>query len=571
MPESLAPTLPETKSTGQISAGKNNPFKNPQKKSSIFKTPKNMHAGFLDPESVDLTALSVKPKNTLDLVSVDDAKDKKPELTVHNPDNLKSNVDLTKLDPNEVNLSVISKEGKRRVVTVEDAKEIKRKKTLENLRNLGMTATTLAGGLLSTLTGVLEASLSSKNPVVKALGDLNDVTTTKTFSIFGAFGSSDAHRRKYLPQLVAQALAVVVPLFGNPDDLTMLRRPEVGLANIAADIEKLGNGKKEGYETYAEGLEVVKRAVKNYMKSMKANPSKAFTDFESGVGGINAGLMTGFSLLPYLAGYKKAGSVLGQIFGILVEFLSKFNMDNLRHGRYALFASGGLMAGSSFLNMVKLFLPESLHKATENLTWGVNLVGKQAQLQAYNNGEMALKEKKEINWLALPVQMLQATLGKTPDVINSTQETEPVIGTTNMSPEPAVTDNSSGEPVIGTANVFRRRIPTRSYSNRSGSSGSSLPSSIAPSAKASPARQTSPNKASTSSAKQKTQRQATAKKAPAQKSQGKVAFKEITIKKSPITSKPSPVAKSRPPIKPPTSTAKPRVRSTPTRRKTRVA
>ena len=145
---------------------------------------------------------------------------------------------------------------------------------------------------------------------------------------------------------------------------------------------------------------------------MKENPLKAALNYESGTAGITTGLVTALSPLVHLLGLKKAAALLRQGSGIAVEFASKFNMDNLNKGRYALFASGGLMTVSSFLNLIKEFLPEKTHKAVENFTWAFNLFGKQAQLQAYNNGEMALTEKQNHKLEELPGKMLRAVLGQ---------------------------------------------------------------------------------------------------------------------------------------------------------------
>jgi hypothetical protein len=305
-----------------------------------------------------------------------------------------------------------------------------------------MTALTLLGATASSAAGLSKMVLGEHSPFSVALDSLTDKISSGAFAGFGAFGTSDSYNRKNPLQLLAQTLAVIVPLFGSSEDLTMLRRPEVGFANIAADMEKLsGKGKVEGYKNFEEGFDVSKTALKNYLKAMKENPIKALFDYESGTAGVNAGLLTSFSLVPYLLGAKKLGSVMGQAAGMALEFASKFNKDSLDKGRYALFASGALMTGSSFLNMVKEFLPENMHKAVENGTWALNLFGKQAQLQAYNNGELALTQKQDYKLSDLPGRMMKAILGNA----NQTQTIESVIGNGKDEAVVQTQKNNSGD------------------------------------------------------------------------------------------------------------------------------
>lgn len=375
----------------------------------------------------------------------------------------KSNDAVLKKLSADANTSSSSKQ-----ITVEDLNILNAKRSTKSLRDNSMTALTATGATASVAAGLSKMFLGEKSPLSTALDKLTDTISSASFSGFGAFGTSDSVNRKNPLQLAAQALAVIVPLVGPSEDLTMLRRPEVGLANIAADMEKLsGKGKKEGYSNFTEGMDVFVTAGKKYLKAMKDDPIKALFDYESGTAGINAGILTSASLIPYLLGAKKLGSVMGQGAGMAVEFASKFNADNLKKGRLALFASGALMTGSSFLNMVKEFLPEKMHKAIENGTWALNLFGKQAQLQAYNNGELALTENQEFKVSELPGKMLKAILGSS-DHLNSVAE--PVIGnaheealvqtkktksgSTQYSVKPSYVRNSISKPSFQAPKVF---------------------------------------------------------------------------------------------------------------------
>ena len=58
-----------------------------------------------------------------------------------------------------------------------------------------------------------------------------------------------------------------------------------------------------------------------------------------------------------------------------------------------------------------------------NFTWAFNLVGKQAQLQAYNSGELAYTQDHEFNLSELPSKMFNAILGRTNQATKA-----PVIG-----------------------------------------------------------------------------------------------------------------------------------------------
>jgi hypothetical protein len=69
------------------------------------------------------------------------------------------------------------------------------------------------------------------------------------------------------------------------------------------------------------------------------------------------------------------------------------------------------------------FAPERIQKSIENFTWAFNLVGKQAQLQAYNSGELAYTQDHEFNLSELPSKMFNAILGRTNQATKA-----PVIG-----------------------------------------------------------------------------------------------------------------------------------------------
>ena len=321
----------------------------------------------------------------------------------------------TTLSTNNVNLKKLSQSTNStpKTVTVEDLKQQKLISERNALRNKSMTAMTLAGGSFSAIAGLSKMFLGEDSALAKALDGLTNRVSALTFTGFGAFGSRDSVKRNYLPQVIPQVLGMITPWLVKSEDLTMYRGVEVGLANVAADIEKLGGGKKQGYKDFGESINVLKSAASKYAQAMKENPLKAALNYESGTAGITTGLVTALSPLVHLLGLKKAAALLRQGSGIAVEFASKFNMDNLNKGRYALFASGGLMTVSSLLNLVKEFLPQKTHKAVENFTWAFNLFGKQAQLQAYNNGEMALTEKQNHKLEELPGKMLRAILGQT--------------------------------------------------------------------------------------------------------------------------------------------------------------
>ncbi len=321
----------------------------------------------------------------------------------------------TTLSTNNVNLKKLSQSTNStpKTVTVEDIKQQRLDSEKKALRNKSMTAMTLAGGSFSAFAGLSKMFLGEDSALAKALDGLTNKVSALTFTGFGAFGSRDSVKRNYLPQVIPQVLGMITPWLVKSEDLTMYRGVEVGLANVAADIEKLGGGKKQGYQDFGESINVFKAAASKYAQAMKENPLNATLNYESGTAGITTGLVTALSPLVHLLGLKKAAALLRQGSGIAVEFASKFNMDNLNKGRYALFASGGLMTVSSFLNLVKEFLPQKTHKAVENFTWAFNLFGKQAQLQAYNNGEMALTEKQNHKLEELPGKMLRAVLGQT--------------------------------------------------------------------------------------------------------------------------------------------------------------
>ena len=284
-----------------------------------------------------------------------------------------------------------NRQQEKKLQTFQEFIHQKENTSKKSVRNQAMTSLTLIGGFTSALAGFSKMIFGVEHQLAKSLDTLTNRLSSFAFSGFGLFGSKDAFARKFLPQMIPQALAVVVPMLADKENLTMLRRPEVGLANVAADIEKLGGGKKDGYQSFDEGVNVFKNAYKKYCAAVRENPIKAFTNLETGTAGITTGIATTLSLIPYKLGFKKFGSVMGQVFGMSVELASKLNTDNLRNGRYALLASGALMTASSLINMVKEFLPEHMKKATENFTWSLNLIGKQAQLQAYNKGEMTQK------------------------------------------------------------------------------------------------------------------------------------------------------------------------------------
>lgn len=340
------------------------------------------------------------------------------------PSNNKSIIPAQNLNAAAVDLQQLSKStnNKPTTLTVEDLKLQKLEASKKSFRNKSMTIMTLAGAILSAFAG-LSKMLSGKDSVLSnALDGLTDKVTSLSFTGFGAFGASDSNRRKFLPQVIPQVLGMITPWLVKSEDLTMYRGVEVGLANVAADVEKLGGGKKEGYKDFGESISVLKNAASKYAQAMKKNPLKAAFNTQSGTAGITTGLVTALSPLVHLMGLKKAAALLRQGSGIAVEFASKLNKDNLNYGRYALVASGGLMTVSSFLNLIKEFLPQKTHKAVENFTWAFNLFGKQAQLQAYNSGEMALTEKQNYTLNELPGKMLRAVLGQN-DQSNSIQAT----------------------------------------------------------------------------------------------------------------------------------------------------
>jgi hypothetical protein len=307
-------------------------------------------------------------------------------------------------------------------LTVAGLNELKAQRSNQNTRTNAMLGLNLFGVVTSLAAGIANLATGGEGAATKAIDSLANKVVKGNFIGLAGFGAADAARRKS-PQIAPQALAIFTPLLSGAKDLTMNRGGEVGSMTLAAGIEQLGGGKKEGYTNFAESVDLTKSAFAKFFKALKENPIQAILDTKNGTGAMFTGIATMVAPLIHHMGFEKIASIIRQGFGIALEFASKLNLENLKKGRFALFFSGLLMTVSSGFNLFKPFAPERIQKSIENFTWAFNLVGKQAQLQAYNSGELAYTQDHEFNLSELPSKMFNAILGRT------NQATEaPVIG-----------------------------------------------------------------------------------------------------------------------------------------------
>ena len=307
-------------------------------------------------------------------------------------------------------------------LTVAGLNELKAQRSNQNTRTNAMLGLNLFGVVTSLAAGIANLATGGEGAATKAIDSLANKVVKGNFIGLAGFGAADAARRKS-PQIAPQALAIFTPLLSGAKDLTMNRGGEVGSMTLAAGIEQLGGGKKEGYTNFAESVDLTKSAFAKFFKALKENPIQAILDTKNGTGAMFTGIATMVAPLIHHMGFEKIASIVRQGFGIALEFASKLNLENLKKGRFALFFSGLLMTVSSGFNLFKPFAPERIQKSIENFTWAFNLVGKQAQLQAYNSGELAYTQDHEFNLSELPSKMFNAILGRTNQATKA-----PVIG-----------------------------------------------------------------------------------------------------------------------------------------------
>ena len=295
-------------------------------------------------------------------------------------------------------------------LTVEQAHQIDAKLSKKSLRNNILGILTWLGAGLSTLTGFFNLGFGdSESRLGKALNGITDKISKLSFGGFGVFGLADAIGRRDLAQAVPQAVEVIMPWIVDPMKLTNRRGVPVGGATIAAELARL-NGRGNTYENFSDSMQSLKESVGKYVSEVSKDPMSIFTGVNSGVAGISAGIVTTLSPLLDMIGFEKGSAILRQVFGVALEVMSKLNPDNILKGRDQLVASGTLMTGSSVFNLLQPFVPEQYRKGIENLTQVLNLPGKRTQLNAYNNGELGMHDKKEFKLSEMPGRLIKAIL-----------------------------------------------------------------------------------------------------------------------------------------------------------------
>jgi len=250
--------------------------------------------------------------------------------------------------------------------------------------------------------------LGDKSAFGKAINYISEKAAALTFGSYGVIAAIDAYNRKDIKQVIPQVLAVLTPTILTRDytNLTLNGGVDIGWSNVAAEAEKVA-GKKQ-YQSFDDSIQTLKSGLKQVFKDLRNNPIQALTDFKGGSAGMLWGMLTSTApIVFHLTGMRRFSTLLRQAGGLIAEG-GKLTIDNLKKGRYLYWASGVLLSGSSITNLLSAFLPKSLRRPLENLTWVLNMIGKNAQVEAFNRGELTYEKEKPYQLNRIPQKVFEA-------------------------------------------------------------------------------------------------------------------------------------------------------------------